>query len=46
MIPDAQVKQIFAHRQWRAGLRMADRVAKGMINVRDKTVIEVHTLRL
>ncbi|KAF8323158.1 hypothetical protein DL93DRAFT_2049849, partial [Clavulina sp. PMI_390] len=41
LVPDASIQQLFAHRQWRAGLRMANYIADGVIDLRGQTVLEV-----
>lgn len=40
-VPESSIKQLFAHRQWRAGIIMADRIADGTIDVRGERVIEM-----
>jgi predicted nicotinamide N-methyase len=41
LVPDASIQQLFAHRQWRAGLRLANYIADGSINLSGETVLEV-----
>lgn len=41
LVPDASIKQLFAHRQWRAGLRMANYIADGILDLKDHAVLEV-----
>ncbi|EIM21803.1 hypothetical protein E3Q22_03316 [Wallemia mellicola] len=40
-IGNAADAKIFAHRQWKGGLHLADRLLNGAINVNDKVVLEV-----
>jgi nicotinamide N-methyltransferase len=40
-IPPAVVHQLFAHRQWRAGIMLADAIAHGEIEVKGKRVLEL-----
>jgi nicotinamide N-methyltransferase len=41
VVPPADVKMLFAHRQWRAGLLLADAVATGAVISRDLRVLEL-----
>jgi nicotinamide N-methyltransferase len=40
-IPPAVVNPLFAHRQWRSGLILADAIARGTLDVREKRVLEL-----
>lgn len=40
-VPPAEVLGLFAHRQWRAGMLMADALFAGAFDVRDRAVIEL-----
>jgi nicotinamide N-methyltransferase len=41
LIPPPAIQGLFAHRQWRAGLILADAVARGTLDVRGKRVLEL-----
>lgn len=40
-VPPAAIQHIFAHRQWRAGMLLADAIAHGHINLADQVVLEL-----
>ncbi|GAA5988218.1 hypothetical protein JCM10908_002117 [Rhodotorula pacifica] len=40
-LPPQQVNSLFAHHVWNAGLRMADAIAEGRLDVREQTVVEL-----
>ena len=40
-VPPAEVFGLFAHRQWRAGMLMADALFTGAFDVRDRAVVEL-----
>lgn len=41
MVPDTSIYMLFAHRQWRAGMLLADAIYSCALDVRDKYVLEL-----